>query len=83
MSLHDELRDQAQRILDGMTVNREQFARRVLNMLALNETAMRRISDLEREAAQRQGLLNQYDARIKALQAKLDNPFGSMFGSKS
>lgn len=83
MSLNDELRDDAQRMLDGMTVHRDRFAKRVLDHIRLSETAMRRINELELQNAKQQGLLDQYDKRIQALQAQIANPFGSMFGGKS
>ena len=83
MSLNDELREDAQRMLDGMTVHRDRFARRVLDHVRLSEVALKRIAELELANAKQQGLLDQYDKRIKALQAQIDNPFGSMFGGKA
>lgn len=83
MSLNDDLREDAQRMLDGMTVHRDRFAKRVLDHVRLSEIAMQRINALELANAKQQGLLDQYDKRIRELQAKIDNPFGSMFGSKA
>ena len=76
-----DVRTGALRQLDGMTINRDLFARQVLALCNAFEAQHEQIQRMQQDAAKTQVLLDQYDAQIKALKEK-SSAFSDIFKTK-
>lgn len=80
MSLTADTKEQAQRMLDGMTVNRDQFARNVLIVVGEHEKLVLAHIRQQTEIARLKALADQYDEKLKKANADLasaQNPWNN------
>lgn len=76
------VKDAARRSLDGMTINRDKFAREAICVAELCEELQAISQSHLNEIRRLQNLVDSYDAAIKMQRSKASDPFGDIFGSK-